>query len=78
MSAIRFPQLPAQWETKSLAVHAATGCWIWTDTALTWRQARTLIATAAHIIDATDCGLTPECVKPSHSRRTRPPAGGSA
>ena len=61
-----------------MAVHAATGCWIWTDTALTWRQARTLIATAAHIIDATDCGLTPEGVKPSHSRHTRPPAGGSA
>lgn len=78
MTGIHFPQLPDQWETKSLAVLAATGCWIWTDPRLTWRQARTLIATAAHITDTSDCGLTPHCVKPSHSSDTRPPAGGSA
>lgn len=75
-----FPQLPDRWETH-VAPHAATGCWIWTDARLrplTWRQARTLIATLLNLPESTECALTPTCVKPSHTEATRTPAGGSS
>lgn len=81
MTGIWFPALPTDWDTRNVAVADATGCWIWTDERprpLTWRQARTLIATEKGVTDATDCALTPSCVHPYHSRRSRIPAGGSA
>lgn len=82
MSADFFPTLPPGWDTDNVAVVDSTGCWIWSDDhrprPLTWRQARTLIATERNIADASDCALTPCCVHPYHSRHSRIPAGGSS
>lgn len=84
VSAELFPVLPVDWDdegSRYYAVHAGTGCWIWTDPrvrGLSWRSARTLIATQRGIVDVSDCAITPQCVHPFHSRHTRLPVGGSA
>lgn len=80
MTADFFPQLPIDWHTHNITMHPGTGCWTWSDNRprpLSWRQARTLIATQLDIDDVTDCALTPDCAKPSHSRDSRL-VGGSA
>lgn len=79
MDAIRFPALPDQWETRCVAVHDGTGCWLWTDPRIAWDTARVLIADAINHTGMDLCGITPTCVKPSHGQATtRPIAGGAA
>ena len=81
MTAHLFPTLPADWHELFIELQPGTGCWMWRDPrpkSLSWRAARTLIATELGLTDVTDCGLSAYCVKPSHSAHTRLPAGGSA
>ena len=82
MTAHLFPTLPTDWHERNIEFQPGTGCWLWRNRldhpALTWRAARTLIATEMLPTESSDCALTPYCVKPSHSDATRLPAGGSA